>query len=458
MERKLIITLTFIIGAAVLSQAQPYLIAEGQFLEQGCIERSFSSPVFQFEDSLYAMITLQQTGNLTCFSADLHDPNTWIDNFDLTYHGHYYYNPYDIFVSNSGQKYVWDFDRDLLFIVRGWYTLDSLPCPGKPLVDAEEDFHVIWGSYLGPFYYGISNDTLLSFNHVDTLNFDWDFITLTSSPDNSLVAAIFYADSSLYKFRGDAGQPIDFSSPEIIPCEPSPVFCFDITLDHQGNVYFIYSAPGRPGSWGEHYIWSERYGSRYLDESMDDANNCPTYQIAFGPDDNEMMIICARDQYDYFITFDYGDSWLRSRVLPIDVETWYVTRQYADTVRFFYNHSEPGHNQVLYHPISREYLIDNLTSISDDNTATLPINIQLSCYPNPFNAQTTISYKLTQQTAVTLEIYDILGRKVQTLVDKVQQSGSYDIAWDASGVSSGIYFARLQAGEIDKLSKMILLK
>ena len=82
----------------------------------------------------------------------------------------------------------------------------------------------------------------------------------------------------------------------------------------------------------------------------------------------------------------------------------------------------------------------------------------LSNYPNPFNAQTTISYHLPNQAAVSLEIYDILGQKVQTLVDEVQQSGSYDIVWNASGVSSGVYFARLRTEGNINTTKLVLLK
>ena len=105
---------------------------------------------------------------------------------------------------------------------------------------------------------------------------------------------------------------------------------------------------------------------------------------------------------------------------------------------------------------SQTYIYFNSAGIDERN---LPENIgYLNCYPNPFNAQTTISYQLPKQAAVTLEIYDILGQKVRTLVDDLQPAGGYKIVWDASGVSSGIYFARLRAGHMDKSSKMILLK
>jgi hypothetical protein len=59
---------------------------------------------------------------------------------------------------------------------------------------------------------------------------------------------------------------------------------------------------------------------------------------------------------------------------------------------------------------------------------------------------------------VTLKVFDVLGREVSTLVDEVGQPGVYKVQWDGSGMPSGIYFYRLQAGEFVETKKMILLK
>jgi len=78
-------------------------------------------------------------------------------------------------------------------------------------------------------------------------------------------------------------------------------------------------------------------------------------------------------------------------------------------------------------------------------------------YPNPFNPSTVISYSVPRASHVQLEIYDILGRKVAILIDKNQPAGRYKIRWEATKVSSGIYFYRMQAGHFTKMHKMILL-
>jgi hypothetical protein len=79
-------------------------------------------------------------------------------------------------------------------------------------------------------------------------------------------------------------------------------------------------------------------------------------------------------------------------------------------------------------------------------------------YPNPFNPSTKIEYQLPAKGNVTLRIYDILGRLVTTLVDKVQDPGYYSVTWDASKYASGIYIYAIQGGSFTSTKKLILLK
>lgn len=89
----------------------------------------------------------------------------------------------------------------------------------------------------------------------------------------------------------------------------------------------------------------------------------------------------------------------------------------------------------------------------------LPSSFSLSPnYPNPFNSSTTIRYNLPNESPVTIDIYDILGRKVQTLLDVKKQAGQHQVNWNADGLPSGAYFARLRAGEQSQTMKMILMK
>jgi hypothetical protein len=84
-------------------------------------------------------------------------------------------------------------------------------------------------------------------------------------------------------------------------------------------------------------------------------------------------------------------------------------------------------------------------------------------YPNPFNPETQISYSLPQDAHVVLTIFNIMGQKVKTLVDELQDAGYKSIHWDGkndngSQVASGIYFYRIQAGEYSQTKRMVLLE
>lgn len=94
----------------------------------------------------------------------------------------------------------------------------------------------------------------------------------------------------------------------------------------------------------------------------------------------------------------------------------------------------------------------------DEELRATPCNISLSQnYPNPFNASTTISYELSNQDYVTLVVYDILGREVQTLVEGFHDAGSHVINFDAKNLPSGIYFYKLQTGNSSLQTKKMLL-
>jgi hypothetical protein len=79
-------------------------------------------------------------------------------------------------------------------------------------------------------------------------------------------------------------------------------------------------------------------------------------------------------------------------------------------------------------------------------------------YPNPFNPTTTIEYDLPQEVKVDLIVYDNLGQEVKTLADAVQPAGYYKVVFDAKGLSSGMYYYRIRAGDFVKVKKLLFIK
>ena len=79
-------------------------------------------------------------------------------------------------------------------------------------------------------------------------------------------------------------------------------------------------------------------------------------------------------------------------------------------------------------------------------------------YPAPFNPRPKIKYALSKSSQVTLCVFDILGREVSVLVNERKNTGSYEVKFDGSGLSSGVYFYRLQAGDFVHTRKLLIVR
>ncbi len=134
-----------------------------------------------------------------------------------------------------------------------------------------------------------------------------------------------------------------------------------------------------------------------------------------------------------------------------------------------------GHNSREMAPTAQEFLL-NVTSVNNDESISPSDFVLYQNYPNPFNPITKIEYNIparhtnlsagvsgfTNQTHVTLNVYDMLGRLVATLVNEYKGAGRHSVDFDAAsvggGLSSGIYFYSIQAGSFTGTKKLILLK
>jgi len=120
--------------------------------------------------------------------------------------------------------------------------------------------------------------------------------------------------------------------------------------------------------------------------------------------------------------------------------------------------SDDPQNLLTFVPVSAVVLP---TAVNEE---VIPaVTVLKGNYPNPFNPVTTIFFSLKNDSRVTLEIYNLLGQKVKTLVNNNLKAGNHSYKWNGkndhgAGVSSGIYFTRMKAGSYEATAKMVLMK
>jgi hypothetical protein len=103
------------------------------------------------------------------------------------------------------------------------------------------------------------------------------------------------------------------------------------------------------------------------------------------------------------------------------------------------------------------FTTDSPVSVDDEQLTPTVFSLDQN-YPNPFNPSTIITYSLAKEEKVSLKVYDIMGGEVIELVNVKQAAGKYNIEFDASNLSSGLYIYSINAGDFSASKKMILIK
>jgi photosystem II stability/assembly factor-like uncharacterized protein len=295
---------------------------------------------------------------------------------------------------------------------------------------------------------------------------------------------IFIAANGLY-FTDDLGQHFEICDGGLPLQDYGGVYSSSYNPDYIAATDLenrIYISTDRGNNW-EETSSLPRYSDFWLNDFTFDPNNCyhifastpifglfESYDLgdnwfnitndlpasssgisnmgpAINPYNSANMFVFSA-QKGIYQTFDGGLHW-NSFNDGLDTSFWAGYLYFApdDTARLYlatFDHSVWSIHRTL----------DGV----EDDTKPLPRVLSLSSYPNPFNPTATISYSLPKTGHVILNIYNIMGQKVATILDSYQQAGEHSIIWDASEYSSGLYFASLECDNQTKIGKLILLK
>lgn len=156
------------------------------------------------------------------------------------------------------------------------------------------------------------------------------------------------------------------------------------------------------------------------------------------------------------------------RIKKIERDTSYITNTVTTATSYIW-YKQGGQVPLLrltYSGALNLYFVygsksnNTTTGINErQNDRNVPTKFSLSQnFPNPFNPSTVINWKLTVGGFVTLKVYDVLGKEIVTLVNNELEAGSYSVNFDASHLSSGVYFYTLKVGSFIQTNKMLLMK
>ena len=215
-----------------------------------------------------------------------------------------------------------------------------------------------------------------------------------------------------------------------------------------GNGYHSTTDASRNATWGEESYMDSEFGkmkTKFVDKGI------PVIIGEFGamkrnlsPPSDQSLNHASVNYYDYYVT----KAAIKDGMVPF---IWDINMQ-------LFNRSTGA---ILDHEELDAIMkgAGIVTSISDKTNLNVPDGFRLEQnYPNPFNPTTRINYQLPVSASVTLKVFDVLGREVNTLVNKYQSAGHYSVQFNASNLPSGVYFYELKAGKYYNTRKLLLLK
>ena len=201
------------------------------------------------------------------------------------------------------------------------------------------------------------------------------------------------------------------------------------------NGNYIFAGTGNFGVYA-----SSNNGTDWIQTSLNDQS---VYALAI----NGNYVFAGSSTTGVYVSSNNGTDWTQ--------RTEGIGNLYVRSLCVFNNYIFAGtdFNGVYRRPLSE--LLTGIQTISE----MVPVNYSLlQNYPNPFNPTTNVQFSIINVQLVTLKVFDILGRDVATLVNEQLQPGKYEVTFDGSNYSSGIYFYKLSTTEFTDTKRMLMIK
>jgi len=235
------------------------------------------------------------------------------------------------------------------------------------------------------------------------------------------------------------------------------------------------------GDVDDFYVWSNGNGDYVLDHNFEETAALPwvcmdfnvgPYTYTISADDNLFSVTNGYDVgavtfgllgpdgtgIGYLAVAGETAGWKRGELL-LDSDTpfdgMYLDNMQTGGTHYEWNADKADGQTYFLGQDSIAGIITNAVSVEDDAPAAFSV-AQNS--PNPFNPTTTIGFNITDGGNVSVDVFNVAGQKVDTLVNGYMEAGSHSVVWDASGFSAGVYFYTVKSVDFSKTMKMTLVK
>jgi photosystem II stability/assembly factor-like uncharacterized protein len=358
-----------------------------------------------------------------------------------------------------------------------WITPDGLRKLSTSAITSSNDY--IFSTYSNVLFYSVDGITTWNTNTLPTTT----WTSLAATINNTLFANLFEYDPNWGPpFYSGLYVSTDFGSTWL----PKPVsgleyaFINFLNKDSHHNIYFlgfnvsdmvdyIYRSTNGGESFGKfkqgfptysnfvfYKIRSDLNNNHYLStsEGIYFRNEMDTVWSFQGFSGNDVVdiaidssnVLYAATPTEIYYSSDMGLSYTAfSEGLP-----------QVKTLSIFYSHSN---NKLLLGTDKGVFkrTPPDVTSIKDAGTE-IPTHFSLTSYPNPFNSSTMINFSLPERSAVKMSLYNSLGEKVTELLNREFAAGNQSVSLNATELSTGIYFCRIEAGKFSNTIKLVLIK